>query len=386
MTHPLQGHTALVQLLDERGLLSPAWRAVWERTPREPYLPDRVWRQDTDRCRPVTEPTERASLVYADEPVVIQVDDGAEDGPGVATSSNSQPSMVARMLHLLDVRDGQQVLEIGTATGYVAALLSARIGDQHVTSVEIDPSLSARAEANLAAAGYRPRLVIADGETGWPSGAPYHRILATCALRHIPPALIKQLHPGGVLVAPRIGDIWCGSLVRLVAAGDGTASGRFAGPATYMPMRSHRAPNAAAPDTSRPRSRRTTVPPRAMLTPGFALYASARLPGVTLIEGRHDASLRVWVSDGEGSGAIADADATVTAFGDRDLWEELETAWREWSGDLQRPAAEHFGLTASANIDGNGNGNGNGNGDGNGEYVWLHDPRRPVRPLAPDED
>ncbi|GAA2671435.1 methyltransferase domain-containing protein [Streptomyces lunalinharesii] len=363
MTNALQGHAALVQQLDERGLLSPAWRAVWQRTPRDPFLPERVWRQDVDRCRLVTTAAERTALVFADEPVVTQVDDGAEDGPGVATSSNSKPSMVARMLGLLDVRDEQQVLEIGTATGYVAALLSAHQGDQYVTSVEIDAALSAQADANLAAAGYRPRLVVTDGEHGWPAGTPYHRIIATCALRHIPHQLIKQLHPGGVLVAPRVGDFWCGSLVRLVAAEDGSATGPFTGTATYMPMRSHRAHTGDAPDTSNPRSRETAVIPQDMLTPGFALYASARVPGVTLIDGRHDEALRVWAIDGEGSGAIADADGTVTEFGDRDLWHEIETAWQEWD-NLGRPAAEDFGLTVTASS----------------EYVWLHTPGQPVRP------
>ncbi|MFE7311876.1 methyltransferase domain-containing protein [Streptomyces sp. NPDC057555] len=366
MNNALQGHTALVRQLDERGLLSPHWRAVWERTPRELFLPERVWRQDADRCRPVTTTAERAALVFADEPVVTQVDDGAEEGPGVATSSNSQPSMVARMLHLLDVRDDQQVLEIGTATGHVAALLSARLGDQHVTSVEIDPALSAQAEVNLATVGYRPRLVVTDGEDGWPAGAPYHRIIATCALRHVPHQLIKQLHPDGVLVAPRVGDFWCGSLVRLVTAEDGSAAGSFTGTATYMPMRSHRGGSSAAPDISHPRSRETAVPPQEMLTPGFALYAGARLPGTTLIEGRHEEALRVWASDGQGSGAIADADGTVTEFGERDLWHESETAWQEWDS-LGRPAAEDFGLTVTTDR----------------EYVWLHTPDQPVRGLFP---
>ncbi|GAB7032424.1 hypothetical protein JCM4914_38850 [Streptomyces platensis subsp. malvinus] len=153
MTDPQQGHAALVRALDERGLLTPEWRAVWERTPRAAYLPERIWRQDPDRCRPLTEPGERAALVAADEPVITQVDDGREDGPGVATSSNSMPSMVARMLGLLDVHDGQNVLEIGTATGYVAALLSGWLGDRYVTSVEIDASLSVQAERYLSAAG-----------------------------------------------------------------------------------------------------------------------------------------------------------------------------------------------------------------------------------------
>ncbi|MEU6062812.1 methyltransferase, partial [Streptomyces sp. NPDC047097] len=96
MSDPQRGHAGLVRSLDERGLLTPEWRAVWERTPRAAYLPERVWRQDRDRCRPVTGVEERAALVSRDEPVVTQVDDGAEGGPGIATASNSMPSMVAK--------------------------------------------------------------------------------------------------------------------------------------------------------------------------------------------------------------------------------------------------------------------------------------------------
>lgn len=365
MTDPRQGHAALVQSLDERGLLTPSWRAVWERTHREAYLPEEVWRQDRDRCRPVTTAEERAALVYSDEPVVTQVDDGTEGGPGIATASNSMPSMVARMLQLLDVRDGQQVLEIGTATGYVAALLSARLGDQNVTSVEIDASLTAQAERNLSAAGYRPQLVVTDGEHGWPAGAPYDRIIATCALRHVPYRLIEQLRPGGVLVTPRVGDFWCGALVRLTVGEDGMdASGPFAGTATYMPMRSHRGATGATPDTSRPRSRGVEVLPQEMIAPGFALYAGARLPGVTLTEGREGTALRVWVHDGRGSGAIADAEGTVTEFGDRSLWGEVEAVWREW-GKLDRPTDTDMGLTVTKN----------------GERVWVRNPSWCVEPV-----
>lgn len=364
MINPRQGHAALVQQLDERGLLTPEWRAVWERTPRDGYLPEQVWRQDPDRCRPVAA-SERAALVAADEPVVTQVDDGAEGGPGIATSSNSKPSMVAKMLRMLGVHDGDRALEIGTATGHVAALLSARLGDQQVTSVEIDAGLSAQAELNLAAAGYWPRLVVADGVDGWPAGAPYDRIIVTCALRHIPYGLVKQLRSGGVLVAPRIGDVWCGSLVRLVVSGDGTAEGHFTGTATYMPMRSHRREPGVTPDTSSPRSRAVGVHPGETITSGFAVYAGARLPDVTLIEGRQDEALRIWVHDGRGSGAIADDDGTVTEFGPRSLWGEVETAWREWDA-WQRPAETEFGLTVT----------------GSGEHVWLRTPSAPVPPLA----
>ncbi|MFF4948805.1 methyltransferase domain-containing protein [Streptomyces chattanoogensis] len=366
MTNPEQGHAALVRSLDERGLLSPSWREVWERTPRHEFIPDRIWRQGPQRCEPVTTDADRWALIYSDEPVVTQVDDGEEGGPGVATSSNSMPSMVARMLGLLDVHEGARTLEIGTATGQVIDLLCGRCGDENVTSVEIDPALSAMAKVNLSRRGHAPTLVVADGEHGHPAGAPYDRIIATCALRHVPYELVEQLRPGGVLVAPRVGDFWCGALVRLVAADDGTASGPFAGTATYMPMRSHRTAQGANPDTSTARSRRTEVQPGETITPGFALYAGARLPGVTLVEGREGGDLRVWVSDGRGAGAIADEDGTVTEFGGRSLWAEVEAAWREWD-ELNRPADSDMGLTVT----------------GSAEHVWVRSPAEIVEPAGP---
>lgn len=222
---------------------------------------------------PLTTGADRLNLIHSDEPVVIQLDDDEPDGPGIATSSNSQPSMVARMLRLLSVEDGHRVLEIGTASGYVAALLSRRLGDSAVYSVEVDPGLAHHAVAVLRAAGHRPNLACGDGERGWPDQAPFDRIVATCALREVPHALVRQLTPGGLLVAPMARDFWSGALVRLTADGRGTASGRFHGGASYMPMRSHRPPCAAPVDDTTARPVEAAVDPRAMLSLGFALPA-----------------------------------------------------------------------------------------------------------------
>ena len=365
MTDSQAGYAALVQSLDGRGLLSPVWRDVWERTPRSRFIPGRIWRQGPQRCEPVTADADRWRLVHSDEPVVTQVDDGQEGGPGVATSSNSMPSMVARMLGLLEVRDGDTVLEIGTATGQVAALLSARLGDRHVTSVEIDPSLSAQAERNLAACGHSPTLVVADGEHGFPARAPYDRLIVTCALRHVPYGLVRQVKPGGVIVAPLARDFWSGALVQLTVQRDGTARGRFRGGASYMPMRSHRTGGGgAAVDATSPRSRWTTGPgPRALLTLPFALYAGARMPGVSLVAGADagGGEVRVWLRDKGGSGAVADAES-VTGFGPRDLWGEVERVHEEFLR-LGSPAAGDFGLTVSPA----------------GDQVWLRAPEGVIR-------
>lgn len=87
------------------------------------------------------------------EGLATQIDDGTP-GPGLPTSSASGPVIVAVMLAALDAREGHQVLEIGTGTGYNAALLAHRLGAERVASVEIDPEVAVRARKALAGAGY----------------------------------------------------------------------------------------------------------------------------------------------------------------------------------------------------------------------------------------
>ncbi|MGW7574486.1 methyltransferase domain-containing protein [Streptomyces sp. NPDC054765] len=182
-------------------------------------------------------------------------------GAGVATSSNSQPSMVARQLSALDVRPGHSILEIGTATGYVAALLCRRAGEENVFSVEIDGVLSARAQANLDAEGLYPTLRVTDGEMGLADQAPYDRILSTCALREVPQSLAGQLAPGGVLVAPMTDVFYGGATVHLVREANGDLVGRFFHGASYMPMRSHRLQKLGPPDVTTARRRETGLDP-----------------------------------------------------------------------------------------------------------------------------
>ncbi len=97
-TTQLPGYAGLVQSLVDRGLLDDRWRRVFTAVPRDQFIPEHVWRQGSETCEPVTSNSAWLALVNSDEPVVVQVDDGTEDGPGIATSSNSQPSMVAKML------------------------------------------------------------------------------------------------------------------------------------------------------------------------------------------------------------------------------------------------------------------------------------------------
>jgi protein-L-isoaspartate(D-aspartate) O-methyltransferase len=114
----------------------------------------------------------------------------------------SQPLVVARMCELLDLRGTDRVLDVGTGSGYHAALL-ARLA-AHVYSIEVHAELSERAAGRLAAAGVENvTLVVGDGSRGLPEHAPYDAInVAAAAGGAVPPALADQLAPGGRLVAP----------------------------------------------------------------------------------------------------------------------------------------------------------------------------------------
>jgi protein-L-isoaspartate(D-aspartate) O-methyltransferase len=113
----------------------------------------------------------------------------------------SQPFIVALMTDLLDVKAGHKVLEVGTGSGYQAAVL-AELG-AHVYTIEIIEALGLEAEKRLAALGYRSVVTrIGDGYRGWPDQAPFDSIIVTAAAPEVPPALASQLKTGGKLVIP----------------------------------------------------------------------------------------------------------------------------------------------------------------------------------------
>jgi protein-L-isoaspartate(D-aspartate) O-methyltransferase len=113
----------------------------------------------------------------------------------------SQPTIVALMTHLLDVERGDRVLEVGTGSGYQAAVLS-RLGAR-VFTIEIVPALAEAARARLARLGHADVAVRAgDGWAGWPEEAPFDAIIVTAAAPRVPDALLRQLKPGGRMVLP----------------------------------------------------------------------------------------------------------------------------------------------------------------------------------------
>lgn len=173
-------------------------------------LADRLLNRGLLRSREVAEafrevprhlfvPEAEPAQAYANEAIGVKwtVD-------GLPLSSSSQPAIMAIMLEQLGLRPGHRVLEIGTGTGYNAALLAHVVGKTGaVVTVDIDEELAETARQRLNAAGYSWVVVAGgDGAAGWPGGAPYDRIVVTASARDLAPAWTDQLGDGGRLLVP----------------------------------------------------------------------------------------------------------------------------------------------------------------------------------------
>jgi protein-L-isoaspartate O-methyltransferase len=314
--------------------------------------------------------------VYSDASLTTQI----MTAPGTdlmwPTSSSTRPSLMARMLALLDVADGQQVLEIGTGTGYNAALLSHRLGDANVTSIDIDPSLVETAREHLVNLGYRPHLSAGDGAEGVTEQAPYDRIIATCGVPAIPSAWITQLTGGGLILADVRGEL-CSSLVVARKNNPHSVTGRFlTSPGHFMWLRT-RADNPlrngggfeAIYDFTDPETDTTSIPLAAFDDEDFRFILQLAVPrlgpvGHTIRDGHEGIFLttdddRSWVEispdDGKGS--------AVLYGGPRLLWPEIADTWHRWN-DFGRPERSRFGLTAH---------------DDGRQHAWLDHEDRPIR-------
>jgi protein-L-isoaspartate(D-aspartate) O-methyltransferase len=310
---------------------------------------------------------------YADEALVTQrrgAPVAAGQGPQLPTSSSSQPGVMAAMLERARLALGMRVLEIGTATGYHAAVLTHRLGEASVYSIELDPQLTEIARHRLAEVGFRPRLRAGDGAAGWPEAAPFDRIIATCAVDHVPPAWIDQLADGGRIVAPLAGD-GCALMVLDKTAAD-EVTGRFDDIRTaFMPLR---------PDVDNPLAGgrvfgqamagigqygTTAVDPARFdhADADLILLLHLHLPGLSIggLENPDGKFLTLTTPHGFVQvGRVADDDgrhATIQ-HGAR-LWDTAEHVAELWER-LGRPGRARYGITALNRTD--------------RQYVWLDDP------------
>ncbi|MBU1273907.1 MAG: protein-L-isoaspartate(D-aspartate) O-methyltransferase [Proteobacteria bacterium] len=176
--------------LAARDISDPRVLAAMDQVPRHEFVPPALRGQ-----------------AYRDHPLPI--------GQG---QTISQPYIVAFMSQAVKLKPGDKVLEIGTGSGYQAAVLAAM--GAKVYSVEIIPELAAQAEARLKRLGYAVQIRVGDGNQGWPQEAPFEAILVTAAARRIPPKLLEQLKPGGRMIIPVGSGPWSEELV-LVKKGPG---------------------------------------------------------------------------------------------------------------------------------------------------------------------
>jgi protein-L-isoaspartate(D-aspartate) O-methyltransferase len=147
----------------------------------------------------------------------------------------SQPYIVALMTDLLDPEPTDVILEIGTGSGYQAAVLAGLVAT--VYSVEVIPELANRAAVVLAELGYDNVVTRAgDGNLGWPEHAPYDGIIVTAGARAVPPALIEQLKPGAPLVIPVQADGYGQVLQRITRDADGRVDARDVLPVAFVPL------------------------------------------------------------------------------------------------------------------------------------------------------
>ncbi|BAU81459.1 hypothetical protein SLA_0504 [Streptomyces laurentii] len=354
---------ALAATLVQAGAIrTTEWARVFGDVPRHVFVPrwfeqetnDKgiaVWREHHSTATP-----DDLAAVYRDLTLVIALDpDTAEQvdtdaWTGIPTSSSTLPSLMAGMLEDLDLTEGCRVLEIGTGTGYNAALLSARLGEHLVYSVDIDPALVLAAQERLSTAGYTPQLVPGDGTLGYPTGETFDRIIATCSVPAIPAAWIEQSKPGTVIVSDIALGIE-GGIVRLEVDETGHAAGRFT--ATSGRFMAARTDARTYPARQRPPLLpETTTRPTAVTAADirehypFRLLLAFHLPEAELVYHRDAAgalSLQIQGPDGSwGRTPLAGDDTElVTCGGDPALWGQVENAWRWWN-TAGRPAHDRF--------------------------------------------
>ena len=382
MTDASESLRRLVDELSASGALAPPWRASFLAVPRHLFIPDTIWREmGSGDLVPVSrfdDPHRWRDLVEGTDSVITQVDDGHPSRPGsvgwMPTSSASMPKMVAVMLTHLDARPGHRVLEIGTGTGWNAALLAHRLGAEQVTSLEIDPDLATHARTALSNAGFGAVTVItADGTLGYPRTAPYDRVIATAACQRVPYAWVKQTRPGGRILTPWGNPYFDGGLLTLTTDTHGSASGGIVGKSSFMYLRHQRIPRARLRDILGPVHQRATLPitwtdlhpHRVAGRFETRLAIGLRVPECKFIYSPYDINdedqgqrrgvlwfvdpwSRSWASLTHLTPDASDDQFAVQQHGPRRLWDEVHAAYHWWT-DAGSPGVDRWRFTITPN-------------------------------------
>ncbi len=298
--------------------------------------------------------------IYTDSVLVVR-----KDNRGEAVSTVSQPSLVVRMLELLDLQLGQKVLEIGAGSGYNAALIAELVGDPGlVTTVEIDSELARSTAGVLASVGYGGIKVVAgDGWEGAGDSGPFDRIEVTLAAPGISRHWVEQIVEGGVAVVPvEHGGPGAAPLFRLIGQRD-----TMRGQATYWTrFVSMRGRSASSPWPDPPSVRRgrpdTTIP----LT-GVESVSEATRPWSSFAFFLIISESGSWVENRIGirseSGSAVIEDGVVEGWGDEEPASRLAACFRKWV-DLGCPELTEWDITF---------GSGRGAPPNGGFLIWRED-------------
>lgn len=366
------GAAILANFLRDQGLLTADWEDAFAATNRAAYIPRHVWVEDHTRTpRPVErgrQPWKRA--VYSDEPIVIQLAEGRVTWPNISrevTSSSTRPSVVMKMLRALDLERWNNVLHVGTGSGWTAALLGAYLDDRQVVSLEVDEEIAKWASRALRAAGHEKlEVYVSDGGEGFQLKAPYDRIISTAgvAAGHVPTAWICQTRPGGKIVTPWSPTLCDRGLLKLDVVHGDVAHGRIVDDVTCTRLRDQPLPHERAEEMARLVESNASVTesmtwadPVEMSEDADALMAiGLHLPGVQMsvrVENAHEWRVLLYDVATESASIChvtqegrRNSIYKVRRYGPRWLWEEAETAWRWWV-DAGRPHRRMFGVTVT---------------------------------------
>lgn len=338
--------------------VSTGWRSAFAAMPRHLFVP-RFFKNDPKRgwCAVDQSDDDYLDLVYRNEALITQLDgypdswEKARDDVyvgGHVTSSSSAPGLMAAMLDALQVEPGMKVLEIGTGTGYNAAILCHRLGHKHVTTVDIDPHLINSARERLTQLGYHPTSTTSDAIIEVPGG-PYDRIIATVGLRRIPHVWLTVVRPGGLILANLYSDLATNAIFALTVHDNGTASGRAPVGGTFMPTRDNIMPfNFTLHDGGNGDSTSTQLPGDVLNDFGpFYLFASLIMRDVQVHYFPTRSGHRPGLLGRDRSWAY-ELNGTAVHGGPRNLWNELETVHALWQSHGQ-PGREQLGMTVTEN-------------------------------------
>ncbi|MEV5411437.1 methyltransferase domain-containing protein [Thermopolyspora sp. NPDC052614] len=352
------------ELVESGDITDLRLRDVFARTPRHVFVPHFAVTTNTPRGTRYElrsgsnseQHDEWLKAVYSNETLLTQVNGqpvekifAGGSGFGRHSSSSTAPGLMAWMLGVLALSRGNRVLEIGTGTGYNAALLSERLGAGQVTTIDIDEQLTGLARERLASIGLRPCVVTGDGRAGYPANAPYDRVISTCGLGYIPPAWIEQSEPDGLILA-NVGGMLGGAMLLAAVEEGNTARGRFLRRwAGFMPSR-HAQPNDVGYSKAAI-SGTTAVSPDVLDDPAFGFLAELHIPRAR----------RYWATDAEGRNitglkrhdgswaevhkAGRDGEQHVRQGGPERLWDRIEEAYGLWE-EKGRPDWSRFSFEA----------------------------------------